>query len=152
MSYAPPLTREDRERIKAAIDQRVRESIGSWQSIEMRERLLDEEHGIEPKPLKFNPMPPSPSAREGELRCVRCRQWKPDDDFPRSNHRTKARRGRHNHCRPCNNEIKRKWREKNAGKCADCGGKTTADSWFGRKAVRCSPCTRKWRRTQGRAA
>jgi hypothetical protein len=42
----------------------------------------------------------APNVRETELRCLKCGEWKPDDQFYRrtSNH---ARRGRVTHCKPC---------------------------------------------------
>ncbi len=51
------------------------------------------------------------SVRENELRCGACREWKPDDDFP-LNRREPQRRDRHDLCRPCQTEAKRRWRER----------------------------------------
>jgi len=55
------------------------------------------------------------SVREDTLRCVTCREWKADADFP-SNRTETARRGRHTSCRPCLTELKRGWRARNREK------------------------------------
>ncbi len=52
------------------------------------------------------------SVREGELRCYRCREWKPDAEFPNSS-KNKARRGRHKNCRLCNTTLRREHRHRN---------------------------------------
>ena len=51
------------------------------------------------------------NVREDTLRCQKCRQWKPDAEFP-SNRIMLVRRGRHALCRPCNTEEKRAWRQR----------------------------------------
>jgi len=52
------------------------------------------------------------NVREAELRCTRCGEWKPDDQFyrRRSNH---ARRGRATHCKPCSAIDRREHRHRN---------------------------------------
>jgi hypothetical protein len=52
------------------------------------------------------------TVREGELLCVDCKQWKPDEEFPR-NAQLKARRGRHRQCRACNTIARREYRHRN---------------------------------------
>lgn len=52
------------------------------------------------------------SVREHELRCSRCREWKPDDAFS-SNRKEQRRRGRHKFCRRCSTVVKREYRERN---------------------------------------
>lgn len=49
------------------------------------------------------------SVRDGELRCQRCREWKPDDAFPH-NSAKKCRRGRHGVCRGCQPAMRREAR------------------------------------------
>lgn len=46
-----------------------------------------------------------PDARPGELRCAKCREWKPDDEFP-TYKPVKARRGHNPWCRPCCNAAR----------------------------------------------
>lgn len=53
------------------------------------------------------------SARDGELFCFRCKEWKPDDAFPRSRSEKFARRERHTLCRSCQTEAKREYRKRN---------------------------------------
>ncbi len=49
------------------------------------------------------------SVRETTLRCQTCREWKPDDSFPR--HKGKiARRGRHKQCTACVTVARRIYR------------------------------------------
>lgn len=47
--------------------------------------------------------------RPDTLRCIACREWKPDESFPR-NRREEARRGRHESCRTCTTQQKRDYR------------------------------------------
>lgn len=54
------------------------------------------------------------SVRPTELRCVSCREWLPDPEFPR-HRRNVARRGRHRQCRECNTVAKRAWRQRQKG-------------------------------------
>lgn len=51
------------------------------------------------------------TARDGELHCNKCDQWKPDNEFPTDRRRI-ARRGRHRYCRSCLTIAKREWRER----------------------------------------
>jgi hypothetical protein len=54
------------------------------------------------------------SVRETELLCFRCKEWKPDEDFPRNKQEGRfLRRGRHNYCRSCNTIERREYRERN---------------------------------------
>ncbi len=50
--------------------------------------------------------------RETTLLCVGCREWKPDDDFPR-NRVEASRRGRHTSCRACQTVQRRERRHRN---------------------------------------
>jgi len=67
------------------------------------------------------------TARPDVLLCNRCKEWKPDDDFPqgKTNH---ARRHRHALCRSCQTEARREYRWKYAKVCASCGGPRGGDS------------------------
>jgi hypothetical protein len=59
---------------------------------------------------------------DGVLRCVNCREWKPDDEFPMGQNRTALRRGRHNNCRACQTVLRRAYRDRNKVPCANgCG-------------------------------
>lgn len=49
------------------------------------------------------------SVREDTLRCCRCREWKPDEDFP-NRRDTPHRRYRHQLCRPCQTIQRREYR------------------------------------------
>lgn len=49
----------------------------------------------------------NPDIREDELRCTKCRAWKPDEEFP-TYRPVKARRGRNPQCRSCNAAVRRK--------------------------------------------
>lgn len=49
--------------------------------------------------------------REDTLRCSKCREWKPDDEFGRQTRPT--RRGRRNRCRVCETADRRALRRKN---------------------------------------
>lgn len=51
----------------------------------------------------------NPDVRAGELRCTKCRAWKPDDEFP-TNKPSKMRRGRNPMCRPCATAMRRNHR------------------------------------------
>lgn len=53
------------------------------------------------------------SVREGELRCVICKQWKPDYGFPHNKRERGARRGRHTVCRSCQTVVRRDHRRRN---------------------------------------
>lgn len=62
------------------------------------------------------------SAREAELYCANCNEWKPDNDFPFSRAATSVRRGRHQSCRTCQTVLRRQRRDKNKVPCANgCG-------------------------------
>lgn len=51
--------------------------------------------------------------RDGELRCSKCRQWKPDEAFP-TYAASPTRRGRKAQCRECSNEVRRAYRAAHA--------------------------------------
>ncbi len=53
------------------------------------------------------------SVRDTELRCSKCREWKPDEDFPRNRSESIRRRGRHDQCRACNTIARRAHRRRN---------------------------------------
>lgn len=62
------------------------------------------------------------NVRESELRCVTCREWKPDDMFPRSRAGAVSHRGRHDQCRACQTVARREYRNRNKVPCANgCG-------------------------------
>lgn len=46
-------------------------------------------------------------AVDGRRQCIRCREWKPVEEFPL---RRKGWHVRQSHCRSCRNEIHREWR------------------------------------------
>jgi hypothetical protein len=52
------------------------------------------------------------TVRDGELRCVTCKEWKPDDQFS-SDKRKIARRYRHRQCRACSTKARRDYRHRN---------------------------------------
>jgi hypothetical protein len=52
------------------------------------------------------------SVRPDTLHCGRCREWKPDQDFPLQRSR-KTRRGRASLCRPCQTVARREHRQRN---------------------------------------
>ena len=56
------------------------------------------------------------SARDGELLCFGCKQWKPDDDFPMNRGSRVARRDRHSYCRSCQTVARREYRHRNIEK------------------------------------
>jgi hypothetical protein len=60
------------------------------------------------------------SVRDRELQCMRCREWKHDNEFPFSRAEPQ-RRGRHKQCRPCQTEAKRAYRERRKVPCRQCG-------------------------------
>jgi predicted Zn-ribbon and HTH transcriptional regulator len=53
------------------------------------------------------------SVRATELRCMTCREWKPDEEFPSNRAATKVRRGRHRQCRICQTVARRDHRARN---------------------------------------
>lgn len=56
------------------------------------------------------------TAREGELQCGTCKEWKPDEEFPRNRHEKWVRRGRHGQCRVCTTIARREYRARNLEK------------------------------------
>lgn len=61
------------------------------------------------------------TAREGELECSRCKEWKADAAFPHNRTEKIARRGRHGVCRSCQAEMRRKARHSRRVPCLSCG-------------------------------
>lgn len=82
------------------------------------------------------------SVRDDTLRCVRCRLWKPDEDFPMNQSVAKARRKRHQCCRVCQTEIKREYRERTSAPCSHGCGRLvrTADRRDSTKPLECLSC------------
>lgn len=66
------------------------------------------------------------SVRPTTLRCGKCKQWKPDEEFVHQ-HQRHARRGRHSVCRACQTAAKAAWRAKHSTPCTSCGGLTCPD-------------------------
>lgn len=84
------------------------------------------------------------SARLGELRCARCHEWKPDDEFPRRRE-TKTRRGRHGLCRRCQTAARRDYRERHKQPCETCGAPALPPNEKGSRGtnrLRCRRCYR----------
>lgn len=62
--------------------------------------------------------------REGELKCKRCGEWKPDEEFPLAKFQNRkagrvrggiSRRYRHSWCRPCSAAVRREHRQRFPG-------------------------------------
>ncbi len=53
------------------------------------------------------------SVRPGVLLCFGCREWRPDEEFPRNRSTTVRRRGRHASCRACSTAQRRDYRQRN---------------------------------------
>lgn len=67
------------------------------------------------------------TARDGELLCTVCREWKPDDAYPHSREEKHARRGRHGSCRVCLTVARREYRNRHKVPCATgCGRQVMA--------------------------
>lgn len=84
------------------------------------------------------------SVREDTLRCFMCRDWKPDDEFPKGGIRSESnpRRGRHSQCRGCNTIARREYRERSRRPCAaGCGTPVTNEA----KTGMCKSCAGKAR-------
>ena len=56
------------------------------------------------------------SVRPDELRCITCREWKPDEAFPFNRSEGWTRRGRHQQCRACLTVARRNHRQRNREK------------------------------------
>jgi hypothetical protein len=56
------------------------------------------------------------NVRATELRCGRCREWKPDDEFPFNRTGAKTHRGRHDSCRVCQTVLRADYRRRNREK------------------------------------
>lgn len=55
----------------------------------------------------------APNVRPTELRCTKCGEWKPDEEFPVNNQATTdARRRRLSQCRSCSNAARRDYRRR----------------------------------------
>jgi hypothetical protein len=62
------------------------------------------------------------NVRDTELRCVTCKEWKPDNDYPYSRSARPTHRGRHKTCRTCLTGLRRDYRDKHKVPCANgCG-------------------------------
>lgn len=90
------------------------------------------------------------TARETELQCVRCHEWKPDGAFPSNRTEKYARRGRHTVCRECSTIMRQEYRQRHKVPCVGCGApalppneKTTN----GTLVARCRQCYYAWCRT-----
>lgn len=70
---------------------------------------------------------PHPAVRADALRCVVCKEWKADREFPR-NQREAHRRGRHTVCRDDQAAMRQKAREGRMMTCAACGGPRLHDN------------------------
>ena len=53
------------------------------------------------------------TVRPDELRCITCKEWKPDDEFPSNRAISPHRRGRHSQCRSCQTIARRDHRRRN---------------------------------------
>lgn len=49
------------------------------------------------------------NVRPGEQRCITCREWKPNWEFPRNKSRLT---GRHSECTPCQTKARTEWRRR----------------------------------------
>lgn len=56
----------------------------------------------------------APNVRDNELRCTRCGEWKPDEDFYKASGKCLARRGRKTACKSCDNAARRGHRRRTA--------------------------------------
>jgi hypothetical protein len=86
------------------------------------------------------------SVGDGVLRCTTCREWKPDEDFPRNRREPKRRRGRHHQCRACCTRRRQEYREKNKVPCIGCGTLVLRPSEKGRRRApwpRCRSCAQR---------
>ena len=52
------------------------------------------------------------NVREDTLRCTKCGEWKPDDDFYKATKGSYARRGRKHMCRACEAKARREFRNR----------------------------------------
>lgn len=78
------------------------------------------------------------NVRDGELRCERCKEWKPDADFPKG---AKAhRRHRHSLCRSCNTTARREYRDRVKVPCVECGAPCLPANESRAATGLCRPC------------
>jgi hypothetical protein len=83
------------------------------------------------------------TARDGELQCSHCHEWKPDASFPRDRSHKIGRRGRHASCRACQAELRRRSRHARRVPCVNCGGPAShPDDSRGRTGL-CFDCSRR---------
>lgn len=78
-------------------------------------------HGFEPRCIDCFAIANSVTVGDGELRCNTCHEWKPDSAYPWNSAGPKHRRGRHQTCRTCHTELKRRQRERLKVPCVRCG-------------------------------
>lgn len=84
------------------------------------------------------------TARDGELQCMICREWKPDAAFPRNRSEKHGRRGRHGRCRSCDTKERQAYRERMKVPCVFCGSPTLPPSekpTHGAAFPRCRTCS-----------
>lgn len=89
------------------------------------------------------------SARPEALRCVTCREWKPDSDFPLGGRKI-GRRGRHLQCRGCQTIARRAYRDRHKQPCVGCGKPALPPREKGPRGsgvARCLDCYHAHRRT-----
>lgn len=67
------------------------------------------------------------TVRETELLCVKCRQWKPDEQFHNSVNFIR-RRGRRNTCKACANKMREDYRKNTRVPCKGGCGRTVSPS------------------------
>lgn len=54
----------------------------------------------------------NPNVRETELRCTKCGEWKPDEDFHRHRKKGVTRRGRKTFCKACDHAARAAYRDR----------------------------------------
>jgi len=94
------------------------------------------------------------SVRPDTLQCHVCREWKPDEAFPRNRLEKGARRGRHTACRGCQTEQKRAYRELHRAPCSHGCGRLvhTVDRRDREKPLECRSCAMRRIQAERRAA
>lgn len=87
------------------------------------------------------------TVRPDALRCVTCREWKPDSEFP-GDRRQSHRRGRHMQCRPCQTKDRRAYRERRKVPCVSCGAPCLPASEKGARGKDTGLCRTCWHRSR----
>lgn len=91
------------------------------------------------------------SVRADALLCFTCKEWKPDEEFPRNRaQRGRARRGRAGSCRRCGTVLRQRYRERHKLPCAGCGKPALPASEKGLRGTlepRCRACMHEHQRT-----